>query len=75
MICLTDDEATALRDVLAMLAVIEERGLGQNHTIEISRELWRDMLLRPAQRLHRVGRLSLGSAVGSAVGTDETPNG
>jgi hypothetical protein len=53
-ICLTEDEAAALREVLAMLAVMEERGLDDRDTITISRQMWRDMLLRPAQRLRRV---------------------
>jgi hypothetical protein len=57
---LTEDEADALREVLAALSVIEERGLRHDRVIEISREVWRDMLLRPASRLRRITTRKLG---------------
>jgi hypothetical protein len=54
-ICLTPDEAEALSEVLAMLAVIDDRANSHpQRLVTISRETWRDMLLRPAQRLLRV---------------------
>jgi hypothetical protein len=54
-ICLTDDEAAALRDILAALSVIGERGFDdERQMVEMSYQLWREMLLRPAARLVRV---------------------
>jgi hypothetical protein len=62
-IVLTDDEAQALREVLAALSVIEDRDLRHDHVIEITRETWRDLLLRPASRLRRVGRPAIEAAI------------
>lgn len=54
-ICLTEDEASALREILGALTVIGEHGyFNEKHLIEITPETWRDLLVRPAQRLRRV---------------------
>lgn len=54
-ICLTDDEQAALREVLAMLAVIGERGFDDpDQMCHLSYQMWKHQLLRPAQRLLRV---------------------
>jgi hypothetical protein len=52
-ICLTDEEAVALRQILAALAVIEERGLRHDRVIEVSQAMWQDILVRPAEPLMR----------------------
>ena len=62
-ICLTPDEAAAMREIIAALATIEERGLRQDWVIEISREAWRDLLLRPAARLRRITAPRLSESV------------
>lgn len=58
-ICLTLAETRALAELIAMLATIEDRGLRHDHVIEISRELWRDMVMRPAEGLRRVASRKL----------------
>ena len=56
-ICLTEDEQDALRQVLAMLAVIGERGFDEpDRMVHITAHMWQDQLVRPAQRLRRVAR-------------------
>ena len=64
-ICLTEDEVAALREIIVGLSVIEERGFDDDRRVcEISVQLWRDMLVRPAQRLRRVTTPRIESAAG-----------
>lgn len=54
-ICLTEDEAAALREILAMLATIGERGfIDDRQMVEITAQTWHHELVRPAQRLRRI---------------------
>ena len=47
-------------DEAEVLATVEERGFDeQTHVITITRETWRDLLVRPAQGLRRVTSLAL----------------
>lgn len=57
-ITLTLDEAAALRDIFAALATMEREFRRGDDVIEVSRLLWRDLLTRPAERLHRVAATS-----------------
>ena len=58
-ICLDESEVKALRELLAMLMTMESRAGNQDpehhpSSLIITRELWRDMILRPAQGLRRI---------------------
>ena len=67
-ICLTDDETAALREIIAALSVIEERGFASDQRVcEITVQMWRDMLVRPAQRLRRVTTRALSPTLYRAV--------
>lgn len=60
-VLLTEDEAEALAEILSMLATMEERAIGPNGVLEVSRELWNDTLVRPARRLSRLRVKALSS--------------
>lgn len=55
-ICLTPAEIESLRELIAMLATIEERGFDHEKPgcVVVTKQLWRDMILRPAMGLRRV---------------------
>lgn len=55
-ICLDEAEVKALRELIAMLSTMEERGFDRERPgfLVVSQQLWRDMILRPAQGLRRV---------------------
>ena len=69
-ICLDLDEVRALRELIGMLATMEERGFQPpgavpgypTECIVISKQAWRDMVLRPAMGLRRVVTPKLPSA-------------
>lgn len=54
-ICLSEDETQALRQIIATLAVIGERGFEDDENLcKITAMFWKYELLRPAQALRRV---------------------
>lgn len=61
-ICLTPDEVKSLRELIAMLATMEERGwdIEKPGCIVVTKELWRDLVLGPAAGLRRVTTRRLG---------------
>ena len=54
-VCLTPTEVEGLRELLAALAVFEERGFNTpTQRVEISALLWREMTDGPRRKLSRV---------------------
>lgn len=63
VICLAPEEVIALRKVLAMLAVIEQRAYTNgNRTVTITHQMWLHELVLPAQPLLRVTQHKIGDS-------------
>jgi hypothetical protein len=59
-VTLTADEAEGLHDLLAWVALVEERGFNNDrHMIEMTAETWQDATRSAKQKLSRLARYRL----------------